>query len=180
MFIGIAGPSCSGKTTLARELSALLDLPLHHLDAHFVKDADHPLVNGYPSYEQPHQYDGKALLEKAKQEEEGCILEGFLLYNYDGALELCDYAFYLDVPHEELVRRRSNRSKAGTDGVRAVLNPKVDEAWHAHGKEEWEAYGASQMLLPSVNIIKSEQHGGTYPNDIKEMGRKIMLEIMLS
>ena len=155
-IVGIAGPSCSGKTTVARALAARMKARLLHLDRFWISGAHRPLVGGHESFERPDQYDGAALLTAALHaaEEGPVVIEGFLLFAYPGILETCSSAFLLDVSHEELVRRRIGRvGEAGDDVAGEGRVPEADRGWHAHGREEWERYGAPQASLPGVRVL---------------------------
>lgn len=155
MIVGISGPSCSGKTSLAKELAALLGAPMLHLDQYFIADATRPIVMGHPSFEQPHQYDGAAMLRDAiaaAKTSEHLVLEGFLLFTYPGFLDLVDRAVHLDVPHHVLAARRADRNGA-TGDVKGGRIKLADTAWAAHGEAEWATYGKAQADLPGVEVV---------------------------
>lgn len=59
-LLAIAGPSCSGKSTIARLLATETGARLLHLDAYWRRGCERPVVNGAPSHERPEQYDGEA------------------------------------------------------------------------------------------------------------------------
>jgi shikimate kinase len=180
MIIGIAGPSCSGKTTLVKKLSSTLDAEVLHLDKYFIEEQARPIVNGYPSYEQPQQYDGMAMLDdlvEASEQAETVIAEGFLLFNYAGFTTLCDHMFYLDVPHEILKQRRLARMNdvSTSSQVEGGRIKEADEAWQAHGHIEWRRYGEMQANIPGMNIL----HAANKTTDELEeiILRKINFEI---
>lgn len=179
MLIGISGESCSGKTTLALELARLLGAPTFHLDRYFIEDAERPLVMGYPSFEQPHQYDGAAMLRdvrKAMCDHEIVVAEGFLLFAYDG-FELESYRLiHLDVPHEVLAQRRLARAmgKAGVSDVKGGRKKAADAGWQAHGRHEWERWGAFQADLPYMEVVRSCDHGGPYPSRPEDIAQSIL------
>src|ERR1700723_3656566 len=56
--LGIAGPSGSGKSTLAKRLALDFGARVVCLGDYFCHKAKRPMVNGYPSFERPHLYDG--------------------------------------------------------------------------------------------------------------------------
>jgi hypothetical protein len=156
--VGFAGPSCSGKSTLATEVARILGATIVRLDSHWLPAVARPYVNGHPSYERPDQYDGAALLrevEAAKARKGSIVCEGFLLFCYPGMIEACDHAFFLKAPHTVLVARRRERAAIGgdslweADGGDAVSNA----SWLAHGQEEWERFGAQQSSLPDMHVI---------------------------
>jgi len=154
--VGISGPSCSGKTSLAKAVAELLGAPTLHLDQHFIADAERPEVEGFPSFEQPHQYDAAALLEQVREaaaDNEHVVVEGFLLFTYPGFLELCDQRVHLDVPHDTLAERRARRNGA-TGDVKGGRIKLADTAWAAHGRQEWERFGAVQATLPGVDVLR--------------------------
>lgn len=155
--VGIAGPSCSGKTTVARALAARMEARLLHLDRFWISGAHRPLVHGHESFERPDQYDGAALLAAALHAARSgpVVVEGFLLFTYPGVLDACSSAFLLEVPHEELVRRRVGRTGSASDDVAGEGRvPEADRGWHAHGREEWERFGAPQASMPGVRILR--------------------------
>lgn len=156
MIVGISGASCSGKTSLAKAIAEMIGAPTLHLDQHFIAEADRPEVNGYPSFEQPHQYDAAALLEQVREtarQHEHVVVEGFLLFTYPGFLEICDRKVHLDVPHDTLAERRARRNGA-TGDVKGGRIKLADTAWAAHGREEWERFGAMQAALPGIEILR--------------------------
>lgn len=156
MIIGISGPSCSGKTSLAKELSGLMEAPMFHLDHHFIEDAERPIVKGFPSFEQPHQYDAAALYDQvmaAAADHRHVVVEGFLLFSYPGFHDACDARIHLDVPHQVLGERRERRHGA-TGDVKGGRIKMADTAWAAHGREEWERFGAHQAMMEGVDVLR--------------------------
>ena len=173
MIIGIAGPSCSGKTTVARLVATRLNaVALLHLDKYWIKGAEKPVVNGFESFERPEQYDGNNLVVDALSASrsrdvianEGLVyhptvvIEGFLLFHYDTAVNACKHRFIIDTPHELLVERRTGRSRTDSyDGVwENGANPLADSGWLAHGREEWERYG-KPMYQKDVIVLDGLQ-----------------------
>jgi hypothetical protein len=163
MLIGIAGPSCSGKSTVASQVAHALSGTLLHLDGRWVSGALKPVVSGHRSYERPHQYDGASLLRDALEalgRNPPVVIEGFLLFCYPGIAEACTHRFFLGVPHRELVARRRTRATAGGDaawGPCGGRNPDADTAWLAHGREEWERFGAPQASIPGMHVIDASR-----------------------
>ncbi len=171
MIIGIAGPSCSGKSTIAEAIASTLGIELLHLDGRWISKAEKPVVNGHPSYEQPHQYDGASLLAEMKAahaEGRDILVEGFLLFCFPEILDLCDHRFYIDVAHEELVRRRTARTAAGGNATWAALGSDdvVDRGWLAHGREEWERWGLPQSKLTGVVILDGHRPAAESAQDV--------------
>lgn len=176
MLIGISGPSCSGKTTLARDIAALMGAPTLHLDRHFIDDAHRPIVNGHPSFEQPHQYDGMALLDEtvaAMDEHDNVVVEGFLLFTYPGFTTICDEMVHLDVPHAVLAERRSARAmaKAALSDIKGGRKKAADDGWSAHGRQEWQRYGEMQARIPGIQVVKP---GITHPASAQDIARELV------
>ena len=158
VVIGIAGPSCSGKSTVAGLLAGALDAPLLRMDGRYVKGYRRPVVNGYESFEQPEQYDAESLVRDLDAAQEGTdtvVTEGFLLFRYPAILARTTHRFYVEVPHAELVRRRKARVAAGGDAVWGPNggNPAADAGWLAHGEQEWLAHGACQAQVPGMTVL---------------------------
>ena len=176
MLIGISGPSCSGKTTLAHEIARRLGAPTLHLDRHFIEDAERPLVNGHPSFEQPQQYDAIALLDEtveAAGRHEHVVVEGFLLFTYPGFTTVCDAMVHLDVPHETLAERRTARAlaKAALSDVKGGRLKAADDGWSSHGREEWLRYGAAQARIPGITVVRP---GVTHPAAQADIARALL------
>lgn len=156
MIVGISGASCSGKTSLAKALATRLDAPMIHLDQYFIPEAERPLVRGYPSFEQPHQYDARAMyrdLIDMAGTSKNIVIEGFLLFTYPGFRETCDQRIHLDVPHHVLVQRRANRHGA-TGDVKGGRIKMADTGWANHGRDEWERYGNAQSFMPGIQVLR--------------------------
>lgn len=159
MIIGISGPSCSGKSSLARALATRLGAPALHLDRHFIEEAERPVVMGHPSFEQPHQYDADMLMEEldeAAGRHQHVVVEGFLLFTYEGLPAMCDRRVHLDVTHQTLMGRRMARLGA-CDDVKGGRIKDADAAWAAHGEAEWLRFGAIQATMAGVETIRPEK-----------------------
>lgn len=158
VFISVAGPSCSGKSTLARVLAEQTNALLIHVDKFYKSDVNRPIINGYPSYERPDQYDGeralKEALEKYENERTSIIFEGFMALTYPNVPAVSDFMFMLDVPFDEQVRRRKLRSASKEyDGVWERARLDIDEGFYAHGAEEWKRFGETQKSIPGVTVL---------------------------
>lgn len=172
MLMAIAGPSCSGKTTLARIVARILGAPLLHLDRRWMARIERPVVNGHQSFERPEQYDGAGLLDetmRAMECSEHVVVEGFLLFTYPGFHEAADRRILLDVPHEVVARRRLERAqaKAALDDVAGGRSGAADAGWQAHGREEWDRFGAWQRDLPGMEVVTHDMLG----NDVGGLDR---------
>lgn len=147
--IGIAGPSCSGKSTVARLLAAGLGATRLCLDDFYLKGhaRRHVAVDGvrHRSFEHPEAYDGDALLSWCRSQGGPVVAEGFLLFLYPGAEATFDRMVFIDLPWDEVVARRTLRK-----GQTAA---KVDASFAAIGRSEWELFGARQRELPGLRVL---------------------------
>lgn len=178
-IIGIAGPSCSGKTTIAREIAALLGAPVLHLDRHWLQGCDKPVVDGHPSYERPHQYDADALAQEtidALRTSPIVVVEGFLLFGYAWFAENCSPRIFLDVPHERLAARRRARHGLAVDDVPGGRAEEADAGWTAHGRAEWERFGAFQRDLPGMEVVHRREDGGSWPDGATEIACRLLAD----
>ncbi len=132
IFVGICGPSNSGKSTLCKELAKKYDSSWIELD-HYLKDIkDIPLIGKYRNWELPqnHRFDlllknlrdldsGKSINYPVYDFKEGKIkeyrkvspkeiifVEGFFLFSDKKVRDLLDIKIYLDIPTEEFLKRR--------------------------------------------------------------------------
>ena len=166
MIISVAGPSCSGKTTLCKKLAAETGASLMHLDLYWIEGSMKPEVFGIPSREQPHQYNGSAMAEDAvaaKEHNRDIILEGFLTLTYPEIVKISDIMFYIDVPHEILKQRRTARTENGGNPVWNTARnneDSIDKGWLLHGEHEWTVWGMPQQHVAAVVTLN-----GTLPLD---------------
>jgi uridine kinase len=67
-FIGIAGPSCAGKSYLAERVAGKLDAALLHLDSYY-RELDHlrPAERTQYNFDAPEALDSELLLRQARQ-----------------------------------------------------------------------------------------------------------------
>lgn len=138
MIIGIAGGSCTGKTTLLKELETRLgdDFASILFDDYFigtenikeeVTDWESPSLYRYNSF-----VDDLKVLKKGKpikivtksrestdlgirmklvRPKKYTVIEGFLIYWDVAARELFDKRIFITLPEDEIIRRRLARSK---------------------------------------------------------------------
>jgi uridine kinase len=71
-FIGIAGPSCAGKSFLAARVAAKLDAALLQLDSYY-RELDHlpPAERTHYNFDSPEALDSELLLRQARQLHDG-------------------------------------------------------------------------------------------------------------
>lgn len=147
--IGLAGPSCSGKSTVARILADRLGARHLNLDTYYAKGHDRRFVEVegelVRSFEHPDAYDGAALLSDMLAHPGPVVAEGFLLLGYPGAADAFDLRFFVGLPWDETMRRRAGRTGQTTS--------KVDRSFDLIGRSEWMAYGAGQESLPGVAAL---------------------------
>ncbi len=139
-IIGICGGSCSGKSTLVNVLtSKLKELTIIHFDDFFVgKDAiedqdiqnwEDPTLFRFTDYENTLRTlkGGKEIQIQANSRESRhqglttrilkpnkyIIVEGFLIYYTENARKYFDTKIFLDIPEDEMIRRRYIRMENG-------------------------------------------------------------------
>lgn len=137
IFIGIAGPSTSGKTTIAKKLENLLsDSMVITLDDYWKDSSGFKRKQGYKNWELPENIDFDLLLANLEDLKKGketsipicekfkfkeykkikpkkfIILEGFLLFFDKKIREMFDLKIYLDLSEEEIINRRITRSRS--------------------------------------------------------------------
>jgi len=179
-LIGIAGPSCSGKTTIARLLAEAMDAPLLHLDRYWIEGCHKPVVAGHPSYERPHQYDSDAMRTdacEAMRSSSTVVVEGFLLFSNPWFARNCTTRIFLDVPYERLAARRRARHGASLDDVVGGRAVEADAGWAAHGRSEWDLFGAWQRDIEDMVIVSRTEDGGSWPDHpagiVAELGARL-------
>ena len=148
--IGLAGPSCSGKTTLAAQLATAMDGKVFSLDDYYVRGS----MRKYGTCERVENYDGCKLaaeIDAFSVEHPGqhIIVEGFLLFLYPCLV--FSHRFFIDIPDDVAIARR--RARIGTDGGKA---DSVEEAWFKTGLAEWKMYGAGQAQIPGIIHLPHE------------------------
>lgn len=137
-FVDIAGPSCSGKTTLVKALidKVKFDFELIHLDDYWDRDFKPPLINGYKNRELPENLkldllflhlqelkSGKSVeipyrafeVEDEKrivQPKKIIFVEGFLLFYKKEIGDSFDFKIYIDLSDEEIVKRGTERNRS--------------------------------------------------------------------
>jgi hypothetical protein len=149
--IGIAGPSCSGKSTLARGLARALNwemekiFQLDGVQGYYATDYEPRYVEKdgkkYRSWEYPEPFDGCAL-GRALGAAGGGIADGFLIFCYDIPF---DVKLFVNLPWPEQVRRRLGRLEQCSN--------EANESWLAIGEAEWELFGAAQKSQPGVIVL---------------------------
>ena len=110
--IMIAGPSASGKSTLAHSVAEHFKFPCVSLDDLYIRGSKAFVETPrgpVQTYERPELYDGDRLAGLIRNRTSGLVVEGFCLFTYPRLLSIADWRFYLDVPFPICARRRHSR-----------------------------------------------------------------------
>ena len=171
-IIGIAGPSCSGKSSLADRLSKEINAPILSVDKFWKFNAPKIEVyhegQNYRTFERKELYDGaevanilqdledkgtstflevkfpqKEHVQRTLEAPEALIVEGFLAFTYEDIFKQLDYKYYVDVSDEEILKRRAARGG----------RPKSDEIFKKIGLMEYKKNGEYQKDLPGVVVL---------------------------
>jgi nicotinamide/nicotinate riboside kinase len=134
-IIGVAGPTCSGKSTLCKEYVRRFGGEHLRLDDYYHHECDFPLVDGVPNWEDPASlrldelhahldllrqdqpaivpcYDkrsGRICGEREVRPREQVIVEGFLLYHHQGVREVIDQHIFIACDVNTIEKRRFER-----------------------------------------------------------------------
>ncbi|MBW2991500.1 AAA family ATPase [Candidatus Woesearchaeota archaeon] len=184
-IIGICGPSCSGKSCVAKLLAQDLNASILCLDNFIIQGARKIYVNykgqKIRTFERPELYDGKRLarcvnelnekgsvkftifnLTRLEEEEvfvkknDYLILEGFLLFQFTELTSLMDYKFFIDLPFREVVSRRVKRAD----------RPKADNSFVLIGYQENKKFCLPQKDFPGVIILDGKKTISELKTDI--------------
>ncbi|XP_046830264.1 nicotinamide riboside kinase 1 [Vespa crabro] len=135
LIVGISGVTCSGKSTLAKELHKKLDDSIViHQDSYFLSPDDPrhvkiPALNHInweilSSLDMNKMYSDilKLIESKPKRSDKSnkelrrvLILEGFLLFGFKPISNLCELKYFLTLTKEECWKRRSIRTYSPAD-----------------------------------------------------------------
>jgi len=141
-----AGPSASGKTTLARAVARKAGFPCLSLDDYYLRGK--PVFVQTPggpvrSFERPELYNGSRLAMALANRTIGTVAEGFCLFVYPLITELPANRFYLDVPFDICrARREARRPRRPSDASYAII-----------GEQENAAVVLPQRELPGVEVL---------------------------
>lgn len=138
LVLGIGGCSCSGKTTLARELATQLDATLFPLDLYYRDLSQFPLDTRHKrNFDHPDSLESELIFEHVRALAAGqpidrpvydfhthsrvagvfdrvvpanvVIVEGILALHYPELLPLYNVALYVNAPHDLCLARRIYR-----------------------------------------------------------------------
>ncbi len=138
-LIGIAGPSCSGKTELARALSRQLGCPMLNLDLYYYDLSHQPTEQrARTNFDEPAILEFPLILQHARALKRGetitapnydfathtrppggitvqpaghVVLEGLFTLHWPELRSLLDVSIYVDTPDEICLDRRFNRDQ---------------------------------------------------------------------
>lgn len=168
LLIGVAGPSCSGKSTLEANLNerfgesiALLSfddffIGMVALEGKQITNWENPdlyrwplyadvirnLHNGMPARFEPHSHEAKmaGITERVIMPAPLVLVTGFLALHSTTSNEYLDLKIYIDVPPEEMVRRRIERAKGRPAG-----------AWNS------EAYICDALIPATKEVVEPQR-----------------------
>jgi len=156
LVIGIAGCSCSGKTTLARELARQLDATLFPLDLYYRDLSQFPLDSREKrNFDHPDSLESELIVEHVRALARGetiqrseydfkthtrvagafetvapksvVIVEGILALHYAELLPCYGFSVYVNAPYEVCLARRIHRDM----GERGRTEEAVRAQWEA-------------------------------------------------
>lgn len=146
----IAGPSASGKSTLARALAAATGMRVFSLDAYWgggtarYARCEHGVRVRH--YEDPALYDGDRLAADLVRHGAPAIAEGFCLFQYPAILALPARRFYIDLSFDECLKRRM---------ARRPQRPS-DSSFLLIGEQETARWVEPQARIPGVVLLDGE------------------------
>ncbi|SRR6266536_186886 len=163
MVIGIAGGTCSGKSSVASVLAAKLSAEVISLDGYFKDPATFPVVYAHPDYDRFEAIDWERVIDDLKSAPGNVVAEGFLLLANKEARDLIDTSFYIDLDEDELIERRLKREKDTAEGYIRVHVKKrhkelvvptkeyADYVLDGHKSIE----GLARQIIVTIHAIKS-------------------------
>lgn len=151
-IIGIGGVSRSGKSTLARKLSAhFSDKRVCIFDQDdFVKpEAEIPKVQDRTDWEHPASIDVDALVSEiyaAQAHHDLIIVEGLLAFHFDELTRLYDLTIFMQIDFEMFLFRRQKETRWG-----AEPDWYIRHVWEAH--LPYGQFPAADFVLTGENEI---------------------------
>lgn len=124
MVIGIAGGTCSGKTSIANILARLINAKIVSLDNYFKDPKTFPILLGHPDYDRIEAINWKAAIEDIKAAKDDVIVEGFLVLASEAIRKLLDISFFIDSDEDTLIARRLIKEP---DTIEGYINKLVRE-----------------------------------------------------
>jgi uridine kinase len=181
LIIGIAGPSCSGKTTIAETLVKEMPDAIHlRFDSYTKPQLRTVPVTGpdgitYQSAERPELYNGEKLAKdldeligKHKNSDKTVIVEGFLLLTFSEIRERLTHSFFVEISHEESLRRRDARPSE-IMGAQDEVVEQMEKAFRVIGGSEYEKFGRPQAQLQGVTKLDGMKSTQDLVEEIKSV-----------
>ena len=188
IFIGIAGPSGAGKTTLAQFLKTNLKDKFEHIrqDDYLKHPDEFPMLGKYKNWEHPNNYSFRLLYDHLRRLSSGqkvitstfatraedrhqivlepkpyVLVDGSLILTSEDLASMFDKKIYLEIPSElMIVRRRERSNHFGVD---------TEDYDREVTIPEFEKHGALQKIVAD-HIIDGTQSKEV----VVEQARKIM------
>jgi uridine kinase len=175
--IGIAGCSCSGKTTLARELATQLDATLFPLDLYYRDLSQFPLDSRERrNFDHPDSLESELIVEHVRALARGetiqrpvydfkthtrmagsfetiaparvVIVEGILALHYAELVACYGFSIFVDAPQEVCLARRIERDMR----ERGRTEESIREQWEATTQPMAELYVVPSSARASVTV----------------------------
>ena len=192
-FIGIAGPSCSGKTELARWLSAALRAPIIPVDCYYRRSAHLPLdQRAGPNFDAPEAIERELLIGHLQQLASGAsvaqpkydfgrhlrlpdavtvspsthvIVEGSFTLMWEDLRRMLTTKVYVDASPEVCSRRRLARDLEERERTPESVQRQYEE--HVYPM-------AQQHILPTRDLADLVVSGDA---PISETGREVLMVV---
>jgi len=154
-IIGIGGASRSGKSTLARKLSAHFSAKrVRILDQDdFVKpEAQIPMIHYRTDWEHPASIDVEALVSEiyaTQAQHDLIIVEGLLAFHFSELNQLYDLTIFMQIDFETFLFRRQQETRWG-----AEPDWYIRHVWEAHLQDG--QFPAADFVLTGENEISPE------------------------
>lgn len=134
-LVGLAGPTCSGKTSICSAIARDKGYECISQDSFFVDKESYPVYNGFINMDSPESTNPGLLLDALqalKRNETAAIpvydkvasratgtrtayptevvlVEGFMLFHDQAVRDIIDFKIYMDIDHHEQRKRRVKR-----------------------------------------------------------------------
>jgi uridine kinase len=183
IVVGIAGPSCAGKSTIVEELKRRLPRIRSISLDEFWKDSEtFPTitVNGtlsFRNWELPQNLDFDRLYDTLKRARKGArkasrgelpqiiLVEGFLLLYSKRIRELLDLKIYMEVDDETIFERRMERKRFVFEGMELY--------YREVAIKEYRRFGRPTMKYADIILDATKPVGATVQAVLRELRLKV-------